>query len=49
MESIVHEIKTSSSIVIVDEGRKTGSISEELITLLSEEILLGKSISRLNG
>lgn len=37
------------NILIVDEGQKTGSVSEELITLLVEELKLLPKIKRLIG
>lgn len=47
-EAIIKAVKSCANILIVDECRKTGSLSEELITRLTEAGLT-MPISRLNG
>ena len=47
-EAIIKAVKPCANILIVDECRKTGSLSEELITRLGEAGLT-MPISRLNG
>ncbi len=38
IESLAEEVKSSKRVLIVDEGRKSGSVSEELMTLLMENL-----------
>lgn len=42
IEAVIEEVKKAVKVLIVDEGRKSGSLSEELITLLLEH--LGNSL-----
>ena len=47
--AIIAAVGNSKRILIVDEGRRTGSLSEELMTLLMEELHPLPSIKRLTG
>jgi 2-oxoisovalerate dehydrogenase E1 component len=49
MSSICLAIKDTPNILIIDEGRKTGSISEELFTRISEEATENHSIYRVTA
>lgn len=49
VEAIMREIGQARRVLIVDEGRKSGSISEGIITLLLEHAPRGLIISRLTG
>ncbi|MBL7480567.1 dehydrogenase E1 component subunit alpha/beta [Legionella bononiensis] len=48
-EAILNEVANAKRILIVDEGRQSGSISEGLVTLLMEEASSGLKIKRLTG
>nr|WP_238584649.1 alpha-ketoacid dehydrogenase subunit alpha/beta [Legionella worsleiensis] len=47
--AILEEVAQAKRILIVDEGRQSGSISEGLVTLLVEEAAAGMKIKRLTG
>ncbi|HEO65623.1 MAG TPA: MFS transporter, partial [Spirochaetes bacterium] len=49
MDAIIREIDNCKHLLIVDEGRKTGSISEEIITLLMECMEKLPRIRRITG
>ncbi|GMT48517.1 MAG: MFS transporter [bacterium] len=49
MDAIIREISNCKNLLIVDEGRKTGSISEEIITLLMENLTRLPRIRRITG
>lgn len=48
-EAILKEVYQAKQVLIVDEGRKSGSISEGLITLLIEEARAGLKVKRITG
>ena len=48
-EMLAREIQSKSKILIVDEGRRTGSLSETLTTWIIENIFPLPKISRLTG
>lgn len=48
-ESILREVKDCENILIVDECRKTGSISEALVTMLVENLEKLPKIKRVTG
>lgn len=49
MQAIIKEVKSASIILVVDEGRQTGSISEAIITGLIEHLDKLPKVSRLTG
>ena len=49
MAAIVEQVKNAKRILIVDEGRKTGSISEAIMTGLLEMLEVVPKIKRLTG
>ena len=49
IEAIANEVKHSKRVLIVDEGRKTASISEAIITELLETLGSLPKMSRLTG
>jgi 2-oxoisovalerate dehydrogenase E1 component len=49
LEAISHEVKKAKRVLIVDEGRKTGSISEAIMTGLMETLSTLPKIARLTG
>lgn len=49
VKAILQEIAKASAVLIVDEGRQSGSISEGLMTLLVEEATSNLQIKRLTG
>lgn len=49
MASILREIKGAKQVLIVDEGRRSGSLSEGLITALMEQAPSSLKIARLTG
>lgn len=48
-EAILKEVAKAKRVLIVDEGRQSGSISEGLVTLLMEEASSGLKIKRITG
>jgi 2-oxoisovalerate dehydrogenase E1 component len=48
-ESIISELKHAKRVLIVDEGRRSGSVSEGLMTLLMEQGYGHLAIQRLTG
>ncbi|WP_298628050.1 transketolase C-terminal domain-containing protein, partial [uncultured Legionella sp.] len=48
-EAILKEVAKAKRVLIVDEGRQSGSISEGLVTLLMEEAAIGLKIKRITG
>lgn len=48
-KAILREIAKAKQVLIVDEGRQSGSISEGLMTLLIEEALSDLKIKRITG
>lgn len=48
-ESILREVKDCENILIVDECRKTGSISEALVTMLVENLKKMPKLKRVTG
>jgi 2-oxoisovalerate dehydrogenase E1 component len=48
-EAILKEVAQAKQVLIVDEGRESGSISEGLITLLVEEASSSLQIKRITG
>ncbi|ETO94043.1 thiamine pyrophosphate-dependent enzyme [Legionella oakridgensis] len=48
-EAILHEVSKAKRVLIVDEGRRSGSVSEGLMTLLMEHGLSHLKIRRLTG
>ena len=48
-EAILKEIAKAKQVLIVDEGRQSGSISEGLMTLLMEEASSRLKIKRITG
>jgi 2-oxoisovalerate dehydrogenase E1 component len=48
-QAILREVQNTKSILIVDEGRKSGSVSEALITLLVENQISCPIIARITG
>lgn len=49
VEAILQEVATAKRVLIVDEGRQSGSLSEGLMTLLMEHASPGLKIARLTG
>ncbi|MGL6028262.1 MAG: dehydrogenase E1 component subunit alpha/beta [Legionella sp.] len=49
LEAIVREVAQAKNVLIVDEGRQSGSISEGLMTLLMEEAPARLQIKRITG
>lgn len=49
VESILREVAKAKRVLIVDEGRESGSLSEGLMTLLMEHASSGLKIRRLTG
>lgn len=49
IEAIMREVAQASSILIVDEGRRSGSVSEGLMTQLIEQMPSQTTIKRLTG
>jgi 2-oxoisovalerate dehydrogenase E1 component len=49
IEAILREVKSAKQILVVDEGRRTGSISEAIITALVENLDVLPLIKRLTG
>lgn len=49
MESICEAIKSTPNVLIVDEARKTGSLSEEIFTRIHEESKGAHQIFRITG
>ena len=49
IDNIIKKIKNDSHVLIVDECRETGSMSEELITKLVEKMDTLPKIKRLTG
>ncbi len=49
MDAIIREVGNCKNLLIVDEGRKTGSISEEIITRLMENMKSLPKIRRITG
>lgn len=49
LAAIVNELKNCKRVLIVDECRKTGSISEELVTLMLEHLHPLPQIKRITG
>jgi len=49
IKAILHEVRDAKRILIVDEGRRSGSVSEGLMTLLSESEYSHLMIKRLTG
>ncbi len=48
-EAILKEVATAKRVLIVDEGRQSGSLSEGLMTLLMEEASSNLKIKRITG
>jgi 2-oxoisovalerate dehydrogenase E1 component len=48
-EAILRELSHAKRVLIVDEGRRSGSVSEGLMTLLMEYATPGLTIKRLTG
>lgn len=48
-EAIIEQVKGYKRVIIVDECRKTGSVSEALVTLLSEELPQMPQIKRITA
>lgn len=48
-EGILHEITKAKRVLIVDEGRQSGSVSEGLMTLLMEEAPSRLKVKRITG
>ncbi|MGL5741767.1 MAG: dehydrogenase E1 component subunit alpha/beta [Legionella sp.] len=48
-EAILKEVAMAKQVLIVDEGRKSGSVSEGLMTLLLEEASSNLKIKRITG
>ena len=48
-EAILRELKTAKRVLIVDEGRESGSLSEGLMTFLMEEASSNLRIKRITG
>lgn len=48
-EAILKEVAQAKQVLIVDEGRQNGSISEGLMTLLMEEATSGLKVKRITG
>ncbi|WP_131782693.1 thiamine pyrophosphate-dependent enzyme [Legionella gresilensis] len=49
VETILREVKNAKRILIVDEGRRSASVSEGLITLLLEQAAPNLKIKRITG
>ena len=49
IDAILSEVTLAKRVLIVDEGRRTGSVSEELMTLLIEHAPTPLKIKRLTG
>lgn len=49
MDALISEVKTAKSVLIVDEGRKTASISEAIMTGLMEALDVLPKMARLTG
>ena len=49
VEAILAAVRDAKRVLIVDEGRRSGSVSEGLMTLLMEQGPAGLDISRLTG
>jgi 2-oxoisovalerate dehydrogenase E1 component len=49
MDAICDAIKNTPNVLIVDEGRKTGSLSEELMTRLSETFRKSHNFNRITS
>lgn len=49
MPAIVRELEQAKNVLIVDEGRRSGSVSEGLMTLLMEQASAQLNVKRLTG
>jgi 2-oxoisovalerate dehydrogenase E1 component len=47
--AIVHEAEAAGCVLVVDEGRRTGGIAEEIFTLLDERARPGLAKARVTG